>query len=63
MAENEKTAPNSSVGADEGQSFQSLNTNIISQPPPKIKWLSDENKINEPLFCESLRSARRRMSL
>lgn len=25
MAENEKTAPNSSVGADEGQSSQSLN--------------------------------------
>ena len=63
MAENEKTAPNSSVGADERQSSQSLNTNIIAQPPPKIKWLSDENKINEPLFCESLRSARRRMSL
>ncbi len=52
MAENEKTAPNSSVGADERQSSQSLNTNIIAQPPPKIKWLSDENKINEPLFCE-----------
>lgn len=63
MAENEKTAPNSSVGADEGQSSQSLNGIIIPQPQSKIKWLSDENKINEPLFCESLRSARRRMSL
>ncbi len=52
MAENEKTAPNSSVGADEGQSYQNLNNVIIPQPPPKIKWLSDENKINEPLFCE-----------
>lgn len=29
MAENEKTAPHSSVGADEGQSSQSLNTNIL----------------------------------
>ena len=63
MAENEKTAPNSSVGADEGQSSQNLNNVIIPQPSPKIKWLSDKNKINEPLFCESLRSARRRMSL
>lgn len=63
MAENEKTAPNSSVGVDEGQSSQSLNGIIIPQPQSKIKWLSDENKINEPLFCESLRSARRRMSL
>ena len=52
MSENEKTAPHSPVGADERQSSQSLNTNIIAQPPPKIKWLSDENKINEPLFCE-----------
>lgn len=46
MAENEKTAPNSSVGADEWQSSQSLNNVIIPQSPPKIKWLSDENKIN-----------------
>ena len=29
MAENEKTAPISSVGADEGQSSQSLNNVII----------------------------------
>lgn len=53
MDENEKTAPISSVGADEGQSSQSLNNVIIPQPPPEIKWLSDEKKINEPLFCES----------
>ncbi|MGN0619123.1 MAG: hypothetical protein ACI4J7_08900, partial [Ruminiclostridium sp.] len=50
MAENEKTAPISSVGADEGQSISS--NSIIPQPPPEIKWLSDEKKINEPLFCE-----------
>ena len=58
MQENEKTAPISSVGADEGQSSQSLNSVIIPQPPPEIKWLSDEKKINEPLFCESLMSDR-----
>lgn len=51
MSENEKTAPDTLVGASEGQS--SNTTNIITQPPPKIKWLSDEKKINEPLFCES----------
>ena len=51
MAENEKTAPISSVGADEGQSIPS--NSIIPQPPPEIKWLSDEKKINEPLFCET----------
>ncbi|CCY17738.1 unknown [Eubacterium sp. CAG:786] len=51
MAENEKTAPNSSVGADERQSSQSLNTNIIAQPPPKIKWLGGGKKIKEPFFC------------
>ncbi|MGN0656620.1 MAG: hypothetical protein ACI4KR_07490 [Ruminiclostridium sp.] len=56
MDENEKTAPISSVGADEGQSIPS--NSIIPQPPPEIKWLSDEKKINEPLFCESLRSDR-----
>lgn len=61
MDENEKTAPISSVGADEGQSIPS--NSIIPQSPPEIKWLSDEKKINEPLFCESLRSARRRTSL
>lgn len=36
MSDNEKAAPNSSVGADEGQSSQSLNGIIIPQPPPKI---------------------------
>ena len=56
MAENEKTAPISSVGADEGQSIPS--NSIIPQPPPEIKWLSDEKKINEPLFCESFCQSR-----
>ena len=45
MAENEKTAPISSVGADEGQSIPS--NSIIPQSKSEIKWLSDEMKINE----------------
>lgn len=50
MCENEKTAPNTLAPTSEGQS--SNNNIIILQTPTKIKWLSDEKKINEPLFCE-----------
>ncbi|MBP1546369.1 MAG: hypothetical protein J6A37_07210, partial [Oscillospiraceae bacterium] len=56
MYENEKTTPISSIGADEGQSIPS--NSIIPQTPPEIKWLSDEKKINEPLFCESFCQSR-----
>ena len=56
MQENEKTAPISSVGADEGQSIPS--NSIIPQSKSEIKWLSDEMKINEPLFCESFCQSR-----
>ncbi len=51
MSENEKTAPNTptAIGAEQS----STNTDIIPQETTEIKWLSDEKKINEPLFCES----------
>lgn len=60
MSENEKTAPNPHYthyapsvqnAISEGQ--PSNNNYIIPQEPTEIKWLSDEKKINEPLFCES----------
>ena len=52
MQENEKTAPISSVGADEGQSIPS--NSIIPQSKSEIKWLSDEMKINVLVYNRSV---------
>ena len=51
MYENEKTALNTLAPTSEGQS--STHNYIIANSDEKVKWLSDDNKVNEPLFCES----------
>lgn len=50
MTENEKAAPSEPTAIGSEQS--STHNNIIADPDGKVKWLSDEKKINEPLFCE-----------
>lgn len=50
MTINEKTAPYEPTAIGSEQS--STDNYIIAQPDENVKWLSDEKKINEPLFCE-----------
>ena len=51
MTEKEKTAPNELAATSSEQS--STDKSIITNSDKKVKWLSDEKKIDEPLFCKT----------
>ena len=51
MTEKEKTAPNELAATSSEQS--STDKSIITNDDKKVKWLSDEKKIDEPLFCKN----------
>lgn len=51
MTEKEKTAPNELAATSPEQS--STDKSIITNSDKKVKWLSDEKKIDEPLFCKN----------
>lgn len=50
MSEKGKTAPYepTAIGSEQASTHNS----IIAPTSEKVKWLSDENKIDEPMFCE-----------
>lgn len=50
MARNEKTAPYEPTAIGSEQS--STHNYIIANSDRKVKWLSDEKKIDEPMFCK-----------
>lgn len=50
MSENEKTAPYEPTAIGSEQS--STHKTIIAQPSGNVKWLNEEKKIDEPMFCE-----------
>lgn len=49
MTENEKAAPYEPTAI--GSEQTSTHNSIIADPDEKVKWLSEEKKINELLFC------------